>query len=600
MNGIKPSVQPIDGEPGIYFNHIGTTTIRDGGLDVVIPKDISFIKPHIDNLNEIFGTSRFLCRDVLDNSECHNVLEPLTLRFHDAIRDFKSISHLTSGRIKRSAWFSGIGTVFKHIIGTLDEDDAIRYNEAINTLQNDENKIASIVKQNILVMNSTIQHYNDVMNKVTLNEAILQISLDKLTNYVSNVTIVTNELLCKAAINEIISALDSSLLTLSFEIEDLVNSVALSNSNILHPSVITPIQLYDELVKNYHNLSPSRHLPIDLNLGNIHKLINISELVCYYIDNKIIFVLRIPLVSSKHYDLYHSIPLPFPHNVESPDSFVTIIPTFKYLALSLDKTLYSSFNDLQICKTVTDQNYICKLSVIRDVNANPICETEIITKTLKSVPHQCDTKFVHGLIDIWQPLDNSKWIFTQSSPSKLSVECTDKVYEINLLGTGILIMPKLCKGYCRNTQLVPMISSNTMNITNIVSSYSIINDSCCNLDKFLKSKVPRISLSNVDLDKLREYPGIVNDSTLVQNLDEIINRKHLVKYEVHYSILLWLLVVSVLVVVSFKLYKLGRTLFHKSLPNNQVPETNSFHNLESPDPVAEESPIPLPRLRCNI
>lgn len=117
-------VRPVDEEPGMYFNSIGLMKVRDGGLDIVIPMDVSFIKPHIDNLNAIFGTTRFLCRDILENTECHNMLEPLTLRFKDAIRDFESISHLMPTQVKRSAWFSGVGTVFKHVFGTMDEDDA--------------------------------------------------------------------------------------------------------------------------------------------------------------------------------------------------------------------------------------------------------------------------------------------------------------------------------------------------------------------------------------------------------------------------------------------------------------------------------------------
>ncbi|CAH0730580.1 unnamed protein product, partial [Brenthis ino] len=47
---------------GIYIDPIGTLKIIDGFLNVVIPVHISYIQPHIENLNGVIGTSKFLCR----------------------------------------------------------------------------------------------------------------------------------------------------------------------------------------------------------------------------------------------------------------------------------------------------------------------------------------------------------------------------------------------------------------------------------------------------------------------------------------------------------------------------------------------------------
>ncbi|CAG9109133.1 unnamed protein product [Plutella xylostella] len=189
VHGTDNFIHPVSGEPGIYFDHMGQMKIQGGYLDVVIPIDISYIRPHINNLNEVLGTTRFLCRDVLDNTECHNMLEPITVRFHDAIRDFEAIAHLMPNPVKRSAWFGGIGTVFKHVFGTLDQNDAARYDDAINLIQGDQTKIASIMKNNILVTNSVLQNYKDTFNVINVNEAKLKISLDKMSTLLSNLTL---------------------------------------------------------------------------------------------------------------------------------------------------------------------------------------------------------------------------------------------------------------------------------------------------------------------------------------------------------------------------------------------------------------------------
>ncbi|CAG9133161.1 unnamed protein product [Plutella xylostella] len=577
---------------------MGQMKIQSGYLDVVIPIDVSYIRPHINNLNEVLGTTRFLCRDVLDNTECHNMLEPITVRFHDAIRDFEAIAHLMPNPVKRSAWFGGIGTVFKHVFGTLDQNDAARYDDAINLIQGDQTKIASIMKNNILVTNSVLQNYKDTFNVINVNEAKLKISLDKISTLLSNLTLVSNKLLYRAAINDVFSLLESSLLTLSFKIEDVVNSIALISSNVLHPSVITPAELYEDLVKTHHHIPTSKHLPIDLYLQNMNTLINISKLLCYYMDNKVVFVLKIPLVSNKIYNLYHSIPLPLPHNLNLTDSFVMIVPTYKYIAVTLDKTRYSNFDDLQHCKHMINQNYICEIFVIHDSSTNPICEIEILTKPMKTVPKQCNIKFIHGYIDIWQPMKNSKWIFTQSVPSKLSIQCHENMYELNVFGTGILTLPNQCVGFCKNTQLIPSIPVYSMNITRVENNFNIINDSCCNMEKFLKTSVPRDSLNNYNLEKIKEFPEI-QVKPILKDLDQMINRQHMVKYGTHYSIMFWITLVLVIVFFFVFMFKFGRSRYLNNYPLNAEISPENI-NVSTLSTQTGTSPAPHPRLRNDL
>lgn len=71
------------------------------------------------------------------------------------------------------------------------------------------------------------------------------------------------------------------------------------SQNILHPAVLAPEQLYKEIIDNYRYLLVDLKLPISLALGNVHSLMNISRVTCYSLENKIVFVLRISLVTSK-------------------------------------------------------------------------------------------------------------------------------------------------------------------------------------------------------------------------------------------------------------------------------------------------------------
>lgn len=382
------------------------------------------------------------------------MLEPLFVRHQNINKQYFSISHLFERRAKRGAWFGGVGTILKHIFGTLDEEDAIKYDEALNSVQNNNRKLASIVKENILISTSTINSFNHSLYKLKVNEQHLDENINRLSIKLKKMADTTNKLVFISGINSIINSIEASLINLSLKIEDIINAVLFSNLNILHPFIITPHQLYRELVDNHKHLPKGLDLAVNLDLSTIHYVLNMSNLVCYYLNNKIMFVLRVPLVTNQEFYLYHNIPLPIPHNILKPDSFSLITPANKYIAITKDKSYYSGLESLSNCKTAEPSNYICSITNVFPSNAKPCCESELLTKVITKLPVQCKTEFLSGVIDIWNPISNNRWIFVQTTPTKLSIDCINlDLTEINIYGTGILRVPKQCTAYCKNTRL---------------------------------------------------------------------------------------------------------------------------------------------------
>lgn len=167
-------MENINENPGIYFEPTGTVRTISDFLHVLVPIDISYIQPHIDNLRSILGTSRFLCKqnEAITEFECHVLLQPLVSRLDDIIRDYGAISHLISIRDKRSAWFAGIGTIFKKVIGTMDEEDAIRYNNAIQTLDKHDKNLAHLLKDNIFMTQTALSHINELFILLVLMKLV--------------------------------------------------------------------------------------------------------------------------------------------------------------------------------------------------------------------------------------------------------------------------------------------------------------------------------------------------------------------------------------------------------------------------------------------
>ncbi|KOB77231.1 Uncharacterized protein OBRU01_04446 [Operophtera brumata] len=209
----------------------------------------------------------------------------------------------------------------------------------------------------------------------------------------------------------------TSILTLSFQLEDVTNAILFSSQNILHPAIMTSSQLYRELANNYRHLSRDLQLPIALDMNNIHYLL--------------MFVLQVPLVGIKEYTLFHNIALPTPYDCNEPYKFTLIIPGNKYIAMTKDKLQHCTFDDMKECKVVSPGNFICDVTNVYTTDAMPSCESELLSKVIREVPKQCDVKFVYGKLDIWKPLANNKWIFVQSEPNKVSIDCLNSKFHGN-------------------------------------------------------------------------------------------------------------------------------------------------------------------------
>lgn len=590
-------IQPASNDAGIYFDPIGTLKITDDTLDIIIPIDISFVQPHLENIKDILGTSKFLCKqsNVYYESECHYIFQPLSSRYSDIVRDFNSISYLISKKHKRTAWFSGIGTVIKQLFGNMDENDAIKYNDAIKTIEDDQTKLATLMKENMMVTTSTMSAFKEIIDKINSNEINLNHAIETLNKDIQNLTYITDKLFLRSKISGLSNILESSLLTLSFKLEDIINAIMFSKSNILYPSIITPEQLFSDLVNNYRFLPSSKHLPIPLVLENIHILENVSDVFSYYANEHIIFVLQIPLVNTEEFDLYHTIPYPVIIDPLNNTLYSTIVPSTKYLGITKDKASYCKSSSLSNCKTMNTQYYICEMSNVYSTSASPICETEVISKALSSVPLLCKTKFVNGNFETFHKLHNNKWIYIMSQKTKLTIECHNQdLFESSISGTGILTLPSECVAYCKENKLIPK-RNLEIKVKPVVLHFELINDTCCSPTAYLKDnfKAPFVELKNIDnLDSLLSDYNRVTDH-IKTDLNAIIDKPHIVLYGSYYSYTTIIIVLIILIIVFYKLYCYYKS--YKTSKCNPNPEIALETISSDPEPIE----IPAPRLRMT-
>lgn len=591
------TIEQITESPGIYFNPAGSVKLIKDYMHILMPVEINYIKPHIANIKNALQSAQNLCsqNNIIDDLECQNAFQPLSSMYDEIMRDYYSIAHLIPNRSKRSAWISGIGTIFKHVFGTMDEDDAIKYDNAIHALKHGNQKLLDLVTDNIILSKSAISNFNKSITEINKNEKNLNIMLENLSSYVNNLTLITNSVILRSTIHSTFSILHSSMLSLSYKLEDIVNSVLFAKTNTLHPSIVTPNDLYTDLVNNVKYLPKYTEFVVNLELDNINVLINLSEIVTYIIDGKLIFSLKIPLVYINKYNLYKNIPIPVPHNVTTYKSYALIIPTTSYVALNEDKSKYLTLGDISKCKNVNPDVFVCKELNEFNVQDYPICETEMLTTVLTKLPKECKTNFLYGHVNIWQSLDNNRWIFTHSEPTKLSVECKNQITEYTILGTGILTLKPECIGLCKNVKLLtkkhPMYKFN-----HIHSDFNLINDSCCNIAKFRTVNYNKsvIKLPDLDLHRLNQIDTRADD--MLQIIQKLKSDNDSIPSLTYNSVTLYVLVTLFVIFILYYFCYRRRVAFHLKFKPNSTRNSRD----QNQDSIPEEIQLsPQPRIRIH-
>lgn len=493
----------------------------------------------------------------------------------------QSLSHIISDRrtnkVKRSLEFGG--EILKFFFGTLDADDARKYDAAIESCKKSETEIFHLMRDNIHIIKSTINNFNTTIYNLNQNEVRLNTQINNMNNILSQITNTDNLLLYISKLNNLLNIIESSLLTISNLLDTTLNAILFSKVNILHPSVISPLSLYNELFNHSNQISKRLDFPVALNLETIHSLIDISKLSSYYYNNKVIFVLQIPLITPDKFTVYKNIPLPTPHD-DSHTTFALIQPSNSYIALSDDRLHYAMLNTLDKCKIISSNYSICELTNIYSCINSPNCESKLITEVTLSLPSECNAKILYGEIDIWQKLQNNKWIFVQSKPNKLTIRCNDHINDYSIDGTGIVKLTANCTGYSKTFQLLPTNYYSFKIKSPLDISFDITADDCCKKDIFNKSlpHLSPISLNKINLDSLK-YATHQLDS-LERELNNLENQSHFIKYGQYYSTFTYILIVCLFLYFVYKVY---RCFMNKNLTNSSccVQIFNQCHNKKS-------------------
>lgn len=161
--------------------------------------------------------------------------------------------------------FDFIGSVSKYLFGTLDEDDAKYYNKKIKSFDDTEQSVLKLVKEQVSVVKATISNFNETIGNLNYNEKILISNFQKLDIMMTNDSRLIEDNNLHTIVNEHISVFSLMFSQYQLDTLSLIDAILFAQLGKLHPMILTPSRLLDQLVEASKNLSNGLDFPINLN-----------------------------------------------------------------------------------------------------------------------------------------------------------------------------------------------------------------------------------------------------------------------------------------------------------------------------------------------
>lgn len=398
---------------------------------------------------------------------------------------------------------NGLGSIIKSLTGNLDEEDAERYDRAINHLINNQNKMKSIVKEQISILHESTQDFKQIATNLTHNQkvlenriAIIQESITKLTTYNFHFALI------QATFSQMLVSFQIIYDTL----EKLETAITFSKLNIFHNSIVEPRKLL-KAIQSISKEIKGNKLPFSTTLENILKFEKILEIKSYIKENQVVFIIDVPIVEKENYAYYHLYGLPTPSNSD----FKMIIPRSKYLILNERKYAFSENK----CKEVNQEEFICYETNSAFFNNEMPCEIQILkfSKNISSC-YQIPLKLRNVKI---QKIEDYGWIIISPKETIGIKKCGSSKENLPFKGTHLVKINPDCELQIENFQLRTQLTNSNfqdMELPNLKFEYNFqsepINFEPLALDSVnledLNNIQNKLNLQNTKLNSLPEEP----------------------------------------------------------------------------------------------
>lgn len=372
---------------------------------------------------------------------------------------------------KKRGLVDGLGSIIKSISGNLDYTDAIKYDNAIKTLQNNEFKLESELNKHITLNKEWSSYNSKTLDNIVKNQNKINAVLNSI---MESDTERETDLVKYAHLAQFLLILGDNVEDLSTELVKLESTLAFIRASSTPHSVIS-IDEVSNILSKIRNLYSKDEI-IDVEYRDFYDIIKLGY---FHTNQRIIVVIKVPIAYPSPYDLYKLSIIPNKNHK-------ILIPTLPYIAISGKDYAYietecPKVNSLFLCQATSNYR-------IRD---EPDCIQHLIIK--QELHQSCKLTSVIMKREALEQLDDKHYTMCFPTPTKIKTSCGQEQYT-TLQGSFLAIIPFNC--YMKTPE------------------FTIVNT-----NEHIKGHVIKImEMPSYNESRLQKHPSIILDSINLENL----------------------------------------------------------------------------------
>ncbi|XP_022824061.1 uncharacterized protein LOC111354747 [Spodoptera litura] len=439
-------------ERPVYYDTVGKMQVIHDEWILIMYYNLTNYWESIHRTETFFENVKNVCYQT-KLQHCQTIMEQLShemelLSYYNSVL-MNPHKHLSNR--KRRGLVDGVGYIANSLFGILDQHFAEKYQNDINSIQNNEKYLLDLIKNQTTI----VELENQVLKKSETNIKRQFNIIDSFVNQTNlNLASIETEMEIISATTYINSAsLTAYLLINSLQNfqEMLFNTLTNVYQGHIDVHLITPVHLIEQLGEISGNLPKTVSLPVENykeNIKEVYKLMNVKARVT---ETYFIFEVHIPLVSNEDYMIYQVIPLPFTRGNQLTYAQISS----KYIAVNLKKSSYILLTegDYRQCVQQTSLNFLCKNNLPSyDLHSNKApCEAKLLshqnTAPCDIAPTICK--------DAWIELHSSNsWLAICCDTCVLRTLCSNDITTYTLKSSGLVTLSQGCVLQSRDITIV--------------------------------------------------------------------------------------------------------------------------------------------------
>lgn len=342
-----------------------------------------------------------------------------------------------------------IGSALSFLFGTVSEQDLSAIRRSVKTLNQNQNKIAHVVKDSLTILNSTRTAVGKNRKAINTLTDALQTLDDKINEetdaLIKGITELASFVQAYAQMDRLMAALKDILHKAQLDMERLQSQLNMLSLGHLSPSTVTPDE-FRQVLKEIQS-----HLPFYLKLPNdpetnLWDFYNILTCRTVLDQDHIYIVISVPLLDeNSKYEIYKIHNLPVPFNTSSKVQSSGMVAKYSLeshaIAVNGDKSKYVLLSDYELQHCANPLQTFCKIgSPIYPINLSELCIIALYLDNEDNINNFCKTMISpSSKKPLAHYLVNGIWIIAATKPLQFTVVCP----ESNLRESTLKVKPPL-------------------------------------------------------------------------------------------------------------------------------------------------------------